>query len=234
MKFLSNILKRAAQSSSSSTELMPYIHFQRYFQLFVEGIYTLKDNPPLDSLAVKIPGQIFQNFNLPEGADFLSAETSFTTTGEFTNGNGGHIYHGEYITHGKDGGAMEYLYMVIASSEETADPSKKKFTPHFVYLGGLVAGKTQQGVYPVFILTQSRHDGENAIFHVTDHNSLSPIISAMAYADIPFKQILAGKKVDANVIAAAFSATSIEMHLDKFYDTIDARTPHSLALGMNP
>lgn len=193
----------------------------------------LKDNTPLTDMAVKVPGQLFKNLGCPEAADFFSDETSFTTTGEFNNGNGGHIYHGEYVTHGKDGGAMEYLYIVIASSEPTADYSQTKIIPHFIYLGGLMSGEQQQGVYATFLLTQAEYDGEHADFTFVDEKNFLEVISALAYADIPFKKILAGEKVDADLIAAAFSMTTPDLHVDKFYDTVNCRNACSLSLGMN-
>lgn len=233
MKFLSNILKRAAQPSASGTAVMPYIHLQKYFQLFVGGIYTIKDNPPIDSLAIKVPGQFLQYYGSEEGDDFFSSETSFTTTGEFNNQNGGHIYHGEYVTHGKDGGAMEYIYFVMAASQPTENPAQRKFTPHFVYLGGRMPGETQEVIYSTFMLCRSGFNGENSFLTSVNQNSMTEVISAFAYADIPFKKILAGEEVNGDMIAAAFSMTDINMRVDKFYNIIDGRTPQSLSLEMN-
>lgn len=238
MKFLSNILKRAAQPSSSGTALMPYMHLQKYFQLFVGGIHTLKENPPLSDLAIQVPGKFLTFYECEEGKDFSSAESSFTTTGEFNNGNGGHMYHGEYVTHGKDGGAMEYIYVALASSEPIENSTHRKFIPHFVYLGGRIPGdisrEQPEAICSSFILSQSGFNGEKAFLINADQSSFSAVISALAYADMPFKAILSGKKVDADVMAAAFSVTDLQMRADKFYDTIDTRTPHTLPLTMKP
>ncbi len=233
MKFLSNILKRAAQPSGSGTAVLPYISLQKYFQLFVGSIHTLTDTPPLTSPAIQVPGHFLKYYGCAEANDFFSAESSFTTTGEFSNDNGGHVYHGEYVTHGKDGGAMEYIYIVIASSEPTEKPRLRNFTPHFVFLGGRMAGDQQEVVYSTFMISRSGYKDEKSFLSTVNQDSMPQVIAALAFADIPFKQVLSGQKPDADINAAAFSMTKTKEHLGKFFSTIETRTAQSLSLGMN-
>ena len=228
MRSLGSFFKQSGNSTNSGTALIPYIHLKKYFQLFVGGIYTVNNNPTTADLPVKVPGQILSFFKCPEAADFCSSDTSFIITAEFNNNRGGHIYHGEYVTHGQNGGAMECLYIVIASSQTTDIENQKKFTPHFVFLGGFMAGETQGEVYSLFMLSQSGFDGQKAVSSIVDQSSATDVLAALAYADIPFRKILGGEIIDANKIAADFSETPKEVHQKKFDMLAALRTPDFL------
>lgn len=230
---LASLFRQSGISTNSGTALIPYIHLQKYFQLFVDGIFTVNGSPKMDDLSIKVPGQILQFYQCPEAADFFSEDTSFTTTATFDNNNGGHIYHGEYITHGKNGGALECLYIVIASSKLTDNEKQRKFVPHFVFLGGCMAGETHGEVYSLFMLSQSGYDGQRAISNPVDQSSAKDVLSALSYADIPFRKILSGEIVNPDEIAADFCATPEHAHQKKVALLATHRTPDFLKHEIN-
>lgn len=236
MSWLSNLLKRAARASVSERHVIPYMRLQKYFQLFVDDPYTVKENVPLDDPSVNIPGQFFADCDITEAKDFFSPETSFTATATFQNNDGGRLYHGNYITHGKDGGATEYMYIVIASPEDTDDAKLQKLTAHFLFLGGRMSGEKEEVVYPVFVQSQSEFNAHNktATFEKSEIDNAYEIISALAYADAPFKRILEGKKIDTAQLAADFQKTSMVTRWQKFDDLATNRRPNFLTLEVSP
>lgn len=232
MSFLSKLLAGASQSDASGPANIPYIHLQKYFQLFVPGLYTVKDIPSLQDLSVKVPGQMFKFFHTPHADAFFSEDTGFVTTSQYANHTGGRLYHGEFVTHGEAGGAAEYLYIVISSAKPTPEKDKHSFVPHFLFLGKLISGENQEMVHPLFILSQSGLENGNAFFELTDLKDPSDIVSALAYADLPFRAILSGNKVDADALAQEFSETDMLVRFQKLNFLSLSRTPQFLEMEM--
>lgn len=201
---------------------IPYPEIQKYFQLFTT---TIRRNTPLKDKDVVVPATIFQSYKSPKATVFFDPETTAETTSVYANACGGAIYAGSLITHGTNGGFVEYLYIVLTDKTAPDVTGYAKFDPYFVFLGECIAGAEQQLIKPLFILTKSDKDEQGPFPVQANITSAEDVISAMAFAEPVFRAIHADIPLDAASLIADFKELDRLTHYNKFRWLAENRTP---------